>query len=81
VAPTIAKEINNPLEAMTKPALSVRTSTHDPGARQYVIAKEEEVVRVSQIVFQSLKFQSTSPNWEMDVQTLGLSSSSLQISY
>ena len=44
----------------------LRTSTQDPEARQYVIDAEAELIRVSQIVAQSLKFhrQSTVPQWE-----------------
>ena len=66
MAATIAHEINNPLEAVTNLLYLLRTSTHDLEARQYVIDAEEELIRVSQIVSQSLKFhrQSTVPQWE-----------------
>lgn len=66
LAATIAHEINNPLEAMTNLLYLARTSSLDPQARQYVIDAEAELIRVSQIVTQSLKFhrQSTFPQRE-----------------
>ena len=66
LAATVAHEINNPLEAVVNLLYLLRTNTDDPEARQYVIDAEAELIRVSQIVAQSLKFhrQSTVPQWE-----------------
>jgi PAS domain S-box-containing protein len=66
LAATIAHEINNPLEAVTNLLYLVRSNLQDGEVREYAVAAEEELARVSLIVNQSLRFhrQSTVPDQE-----------------
>ena len=57
-AATVAHEINNPLEAVTNLLYLVRTNLQDEQARDYAVAAEEELSRVSMIVNQSLSLPS-----------------------
>jgi signal transduction histidine kinase len=63
LASSIAHEINNPLEAVTNLIYLAQSNAVNPEAKQYLVAAEIELRRVSAIANQTLQFhrQSTSP--------------------
>ncbi len=63
LASSIAHEINNPLEAVTNLIFLAQSNAVNPEAKEYLVAAEIELRRVSAIANQTLQFhrQSTNP--------------------
>jgi signal transduction histidine kinase len=63
LASSIAHEINNPLEAVTNLIYLAQSNAVNPEAKEYLVAAEIELRRVSAIANQTLQFhrQSTNP--------------------
>ncbi len=63
LASSIAHEINNPLESVTNLIYLVRNMNQSPAIHQHLVTAERELLRVSAITSQTLRFhkQSTRP--------------------
>jgi PAS domain S-box-containing protein len=63
LAASISHEINNPLEAITNLLYLLEKVSQEPVGREYIVAAQQELSRVSQIVTHTLRFhrQSTGP--------------------
>lgn len=63
LAASISHEINNPLEAVTNLLYLLEQTARDPEVRQLTATAQEQLLRVSQIVTNTLRFhrQSTKP--------------------
>jgi signal transduction histidine kinase len=71
LAASIAHEINNPLEAVTNLLYLTRTESSPERANEYLAAAEQELLRVTEITKQTLRFyREPSRRTEIDVPTV-----------